>query len=54
MDSHSPGAAMAGEQVAADELSAYLKTSGQMNDRTFAAIGTKCREISEALDDKTS
>jgi hypothetical protein len=54
MDRHSPGVAMGGKQVAADELSAYLKTNGQMNDRTFAAIGTKCREISEALEDKTS
>jgi PiT family inorganic phosphate transporter len=54
MDRHSPGVAMAGKQVADDELSAYLKTSGQMNERTFAAIGTKCREISESLDGKTS
>jgi PiT family inorganic phosphate transporter len=45
---------MAGKQVAADELSAYLKTNGQMNERTFAAIGTKCREISESLEGKTS
>ncbi len=54
MDRHSPGVAMGGKQVAADELSAYLKTNGQMNERTFAAIGTKCREISEALEDRTS
>jgi PiT family inorganic phosphate transporter len=54
MDRHSPGVAMAGRQVADDELSAYLKTSGQMNERTFAAIGTKCREISEALEGRTS
>jgi PiT family inorganic phosphate transporter len=54
MDRHSPGVAMAGKKVAADELSAYLKTNGQMNERTFAAIGTKCREISETLEDKTS
>ena len=44
MDRHSPGVAMAGKQVAADELSVYLKTNGQMNERTFAAIGTKFRE----------
>jgi PiT family inorganic phosphate transporter len=54
MDRHSPGVAMAGKQIADDELSAYLKTSGQMNERTFAAIGTKCREISESLEGKTS
>ena len=47
MDRHSPGIAMAGYQAAADEVSAYLKTTGKVNDRTFAAIGTKCREISE-------
>jgi PiT family inorganic phosphate transporter len=54
MDRHSPGVAMAGRQVADDELSAYLKTKGQMNERTFAAIGTKCREISETLEGKNS
>jgi len=54
MDRHSPGVAMAGYQVAADEISAYLKTSGQVNDRTFAAIGTKCREISDIRNEKTS
>jgi inorganic phosphate transporter, PiT family len=53
MDRHSPGVAMAGYQVAADELSAYLKTSGKVNERTFAAVGTKCREISEILTGKT-
>jgi PiT family inorganic phosphate transporter len=53
MDRHSPGVAMGGFQIAADELSAYLKTTGKMNDRTFAAIGTKCREISEMLSGKS-
>ncbi|MGD0436936.1 MAG: inorganic phosphate transporter, partial [Bryobacteraceae bacterium] len=53
MDRHSPGVAMAGYQVAADELSAYLKTTGKVTDRTFAAVGTKCREISEILTGKT-
>jgi inorganic phosphate transporter, PiT family len=52
MDRHSPGVAMAGYQGAADELSAYLKTTGVVNDRTFAAVGTKCREISEILTGK--
>ena len=49
MDAHAPGVAMAGYQVAADELSGYLKTTGQATDRTFAAIGTKCLEINELL-----
>jgi len=53
MDRHSPGVAMGGYQIAADELSAYLKTTGRVNDRTFAAIGTKCREISEILSGKS-
>jgi len=54
MDRHSPGVAMGGYQIAADELSAYLKTSGKINDRTFAAVGSKCREISEILKNKKS
>jgi PiT family inorganic phosphate transporter len=49
MDAHAPGVAMAGYQVAADELSAYLKTTGVATDRTYAAIGTKCLEINEIL-----
>jgi inorganic phosphate transporter, PiT family len=49
MDRHSPGVAMGGYQIAADELSGYLKTSGKMTERTFAAVGSKCREISEIL-----
>jgi len=52
MDRHSPGIAMAGYQAAADELSAYLKTTGKVNERTFAAVGTKCREISDILTGK--
>ncbi len=54
MDRHSPGVAMGGYQIASDELSGHLKTSGKMTDRTFAAIGTKCREISELLSGKTN
>jgi PiT family inorganic phosphate transporter len=54
MDRHAPGVAMAGQQVAADELSAYLKTTGTVTDRTFAAIGTKCREIDTMLEGKKS
>ena len=49
MDSHAPGVAMAGFQAAADDLSAYLKTNGKAETRTFGAIGTKCREISELM-----
>jgi PiT family inorganic phosphate transporter len=52
MDRHSPGVAMGGYKIAADELSAYLKTSGKMTDRTFAAVGTKCREISDIITGK--
>jgi PiT family inorganic phosphate transporter len=54
MDRHAPGIAMGGYQIAADELSAFLKTNGKATDRTFAAIGSKCREISEELAGKTS
>jgi inorganic phosphate transporter, PiT family len=54
MDQLAPGVAMAGYQVAADELSSYLKTTGTDTPRTFAAIGTKCREINELIDGKTS
>jgi len=54
MDRHSPGVAMGGYQVAADEMSSYLKTTGTMTDRTFAAVGTKCREISDLLEGKKS
>jgi PiT family inorganic phosphate transporter len=54
MDRHAPGVAMAGYQTAADEVSAYLKTTGKVDPRTYAAIGAKCREISETLNGKTS
>jgi PiT family inorganic phosphate transporter len=54
MDRHSPGVAMGGKQIAADELSAYLKTKGTVTDRTFAAVGTKCREIADSLNGRKS
>ncbi len=54
MDRHAPGVAMGGYQVASDELSSYLKTTGYVTDRTYAAIGTKCREISDKLSGKTN
>jgi PiT family inorganic phosphate transporter len=44
---------MGGYQIAADELSAYLKTTGVATDRTFAAIGSKSREISDELTGKS-
>ncbi len=50
MDKHSPGAAMAAGPVAEQYLSDYLKPSGKMGPDTFAAIGTKCREISSELE----
>ena len=52
MDRHAPGVAMAGSQVAADELSGYLKTTGKATERTYAALGTKCREIETMLEGK--
>src|SRR5579863_3726933 len=52
MDQVAAGVAMAGYQVAADELSEYLKTTGKDTPRTFAAIGTKCREINDLIDGK--
>jgi inorganic phosphate transporter, PiT family len=52
MDQLAPGVAMAGYQVAADELSEYLKTTGKDTPRTYAAIGTKCREINQLIDGK--
>jgi PiT family inorganic phosphate transporter len=54
MDRHAAGVAMAGLQAASDDLSAYLKTSGKLQDRTYGAVGTKCREISDTLSGKTS
>lgn len=54
MDRHAPAVAMGGYQIAADEISAYLKTTGKVNDRTFAAIGSKCREIADILTGKTA
>ena len=54
MDQLAPGVAMAGYQVAADELSGYLKTTGKDTPRTYAAIGTKCREISDLIVGKQS
>jgi PiT family inorganic phosphate transporter len=54
MDRLAPGIAMAGKQNASDELSQYLKTTGVLTDRTFAAIGSKCREISDELNNRES
>jgi inorganic phosphate transporter, PiT family len=54
MDSRAPGVAMGGYKIADDELSAYLKTTGKLTDRTFGAVGVKCREISDLLAGKQS
>jgi len=54
MDKHAPGVAMGGYQIAADEISSYLKSGGVATERTYAGIGTKCREISEMLTGKDS
>jgi inorganic phosphate transporter, PiT family len=54
MDRRAPGVAMGGYQIAADELSAYLKTTGKMTAHTFAAIGVKRSEISDLLAGKQS
>jgi inorganic phosphate transporter, PiT family len=54
MDQHAPGIALAGLQTSSDELSAFLKTTGVASDLTYAAIGNKCREISEMLQGKTA
>jgi inorganic phosphate transporter, PiT family len=54
MDKHSPGAAMAGGPVADQTISDYIKSSGKISNDTFAAIGTKCREISTELEGKKS
>jgi len=52
MGRHSPGVALAGYQTSADELSSYLKTTGVASERTYAAIGNKCFEISEMMEGK--
>jgi len=44
-----PGVSIDAGTQATDELSAYLKTSGQSRAGTFAAIEAKCREISGML-----
>src|SRR5262249_14269823 len=54
MDRHAPGVAMAGHKASDEELSAYLKANGKATDRTYAAIGTKCCEISDELTGKKS
>ena len=54
MDKHAPGSAMAGLDVAEQHISDYLKPSGKADPDTFAAVGTKCREISAELSGKAS
>jgi PiT family inorganic phosphate transporter len=50
MDRHSPGIAMGGHTIADQHISDFLKPSGVAAPDTFAAIGTKCREISASLE----
>ena len=54
MDRHSPGVALAGCRLRRMNSRAYLKTTGVATDRTYAAIGNKCREISEMMQGKKS
>jgi PiT family inorganic phosphate transporter len=54
MGHHSPGVALAGYQASADELSAYLKTTGVATPRTYAAIANKSLEVSEMIEGKKS
>jgi len=49
MDKHSPGAAMAAGEIAEQHISDYLKPGAKADADTFAAVGTKCREISQEL-----
>ncbi len=47
MDKHCPGVAMAGGEIANNEIFQLFKSRRKINgQRTFAAIGTVCREIS--------
>ena len=54
MYKHAPGVALAGYQASSDELSAFLKTTGVATERTYAAIGNKCVEISDMMKGKKS
>ena len=54
MDQHAPGVALAGLQASSDELSSFLKTTGVSSDLTYAAIGNKCREVSDILEGKAA
>ena len=49
MDRHALDVVVTGHQAASDELSAYLKAKGTATPRTFAALASKCRELSQGL-----
>ena len=46
--------APAAGHVGAEEITAYLRSGATESDRTYAAIGAKCREISEMLSGRDS
>ena len=49
MDKLSPGAAMAGRDIAEQHISDFLKPAGKADADTFAAVGTECQSISQQL-----
>jgi PiT family inorganic phosphate transporter len=49
MDKLSPGAAMAGGDIAEQHISDFLKPGAKADADTFAAVGTECRSISQQL-----
>jgi PiT family inorganic phosphate transporter len=54
MDQRTPEDNFVRPEDATEVVSAYLRTGGQLTDRTFTAIGIKSRGISRLLSDKTS
>jgi PiT family inorganic phosphate transporter len=46
---HAPGVLIDDSEMAMQELSAFLKTTGSFSPRTFAAVAAKSREISRML-----
>ncbi|MEO8028575.1 MAG: inorganic phosphate transporter, partial [Bryobacteraceae bacterium] len=53
MDRHAKGTTV-GPRQSTEELSLYMRTSGTVSEKTFAAIAEKCREISDRLNGKAS
>ena len=54
MQRHAPDVTLEDPRKAGSELSAYLKTTGVVTPRTFAAASVKCREVSDMLRGKES